>query len=136
MKTCPHCNREFSKEESVCPWCGEEYWLPGKTDEGEEAKPEQPEKGGCLQILLIPFITALALTLFLIAAGIIINLFIKLESNQIKFAWIVFSLLLGFAVFFLLHSWRRARSLEKKKNEEIQKRKNSEKDNPREKRRY
>lgn len=107
MKICPHCNREFSKEESRCPWCGEEYWLPGQTGDLEEAKPEQPAKGGCLQILLIPFITALALTLFLIAGGIIISLFIKLESNEIKFAWIVLSLLLGFAVFSILYFWKK-----------------------------
>jgi hypothetical protein len=119
MKICPHCNRKFPKDKSKCPWCGEEYWLPGKTGDREEAEPEQPVKGGCLQILLIPFITALALTLFLIAGGIIIGLFIKLESSEIKFAWIVFSLLLGLAVFFLLHFWKRKKS-EDRKNEETQ----------------
>jgi len=107
MKICPHCNREFSKEKTRCPRCGEEYWLPGKTGDREETEPEPPAKGGCLQILLMPVITALALTLFLISGGIVISLFIKLESNEIKFAWIVLSLLLGFAVFSFLHFWKR-----------------------------
>jgi len=107
MKTCPHCNREFSTDKSQCPWCGEEYWLPGKTDNGGGVKTEYPAKRGCLQILLLPFLTALALTLFLVAGGIIINLFIKLESNQIKFAWIVLSLLIGFTVFSFLHFWKK-----------------------------
>jgi hypothetical protein len=120
MKTCPHCYREFSTDKSKCPWCGEEYWLPRKTGDQEEAEPEQPAKGGCLQILLLPFLTALALTLFLIAGGIIIGLFIKLESTEIKFAWIVFSLLLGLAVFFFLHFWKRKKS-EEGESEETQK---------------
>ncbi|NIM90901.1 MAG: hypothetical protein GTO17_08130 [Candidatus Aminicenantes bacterium] len=106
MKTCPHCNREFSTDKSECPWCREEYWLPRETGDEDEAEPEQPAIGGCLQILLVPFLTSLALTLFLITAGIIIGLFIKIESNQIKLTWIVFSLLFGIAVFFILHFWK------------------------------
>jgi len=110
MKICPYCNREFPKEESRCPRCGEEYWLPGEADDKEKPKPEPAATGGCLQILLLPFIIALALTLFLVGGGIAINLFIKLESHPIKYAWIVFSLLLGFAVFFWLLSRKRKNS--------------------------
>lgn len=117
MKTCPYCSQEFSKEETSCPWCGKEYWLPEKTDNQQEAKTEQPAREGCLQILLLPLISALVLTLFLIIGGIIINLFVNFESNQIKIAWIIFSILLGFAVYYLLHSRKRAKFMKREGNE-------------------
>jgi cytochrome c biogenesis protein CcdA len=117
MKICPYCDQEFSKEETRCPWCGKEYWLPEKTDDWQEAKKEQPAKEGCLQILLMPLMIALVLTLFLITGGIIINLFVNFESNQIKIAWIVFSILLGLAVYFFLHSRKRAKFMKREGNE-------------------
>ncbi len=114
MKICPHCNREFSTDKPKCPWCGEEYWVPRETGNQEEAEPEVPTKGGCLQILLLPFLTALALTLSLITGGVIIGLFIKIESSEIKLIWIAFSLLFGLAAFSFLHFWKK-KDLKRKK---------------------
>lgn len=62
----------------------------------------EEEKPGCLQVFLIPFITALLSVVFLISCGVIINLFANFESNQVKIAWILGSVLMGLAVYFLL----------------------------------
>ena len=123
MKICPYCSQEFSNEENRCPWCGEDYWLPGKTDDknlGEEKTDQAPEQG-CLQILLMPLIIALFSVSLLIIGGVLINLLVNFESNQIKIAWIGLSLLLGIAVFFFLNSRKKAKDLKRREKERIHK---------------
>jgi uncharacterized membrane protein YvbJ len=102
MKICPHCSSKIPEDKTSCPQCGKEYWVPempekiaGKEDEDEDAP-------GCLQVVLVPLITALLTALFLISCGIIINLFANFESNQVKIAWLLGSVLVGLAVYFLL----------------------------------
>jgi len=103
MKICPYCKREIPREETKCPGCGKEYWLPGKTEEKNSAEKETEEARelGCFQILVIPLIIALLSFFFMISGGIIINLFVNFESNQIKIIWIGASLLAGLIIYLL-----------------------------------
>lgn len=109
MKICPYCNKKIPDQETKCPGCGKEYWLPGKTEgksqEGKEV--EEALKTGCLQILLMPLIVAFLSALLLIFAGVIINLFVNFESNQIKILWIIISLSAGLAIYFFLSKMKK-----------------------------
>jgi len=111
MKICPYCNQEIPNRETECPGCGKEYWLSGKTEEKkwEEKKPEEARKQGCLQILLIPLLIAFLSALFLIFAGVIINLLVNFESNQVKILWIIISLLAGLVIYVLLSKTKKQR---------------------------
>jgi len=104
MKICPYCNSQIPEEEILCPHCGKEYWVPemSKGKDQDEKREEEEEKPGCLQIFLIPLITAIFSVFFLIFSGIIINLFTNFESNQVKIAWLLGSVLVGLAIYYLL----------------------------------
>jgi Asp-tRNA(Asn)/Glu-tRNA(Gln) amidotransferase A subunit family amidase len=106
MKTCPYCDQKIPEDETKCPLCGKEYWLPGKTEKNNSEEDKEPQGSGCFQILLMPFFIALVSVLFLIAAGVIINLLVNFENNQIKIAWLGFSLLIGLAIYLLLSKFR------------------------------
>lgn len=106
MKICPYCNQKIPEEETNCPECGKEYWVPGKA---EEKKVEEDQKLGCLQILLMPLIIALFSVSFLILCGFIINLLVNFESNQIKIVWIISSFLLGLVIYILLSKNKKQR---------------------------
>lgn len=111
MKTCPYCNQKIPNQETECPGCGKEYWLPGKKEEKkwEEKKPEETLKQGCLQILLMPLLIAFLSALSLIFAGFIINLLVNFESNQVKILWIIISFLVGLVIYVLLSKTKKQR---------------------------
>lgn len=103
MKTCPYCSSTIPESESSCPECGKEYWDPDlPSGKPSEEKREVEEEPGCLQIFIIPIVTAICSVLFLILSGVIINLFADFESNQLKIAWLLGSGLVGLAVYFFL----------------------------------
>jgi uncharacterized membrane protein YvbJ len=108
MKTCPYCSSTIPENESSCPECGKEYWdpdLPKRKD--SEEKREEEEEPGCLQIFIIPIVTAICSVFFLILSGVIINLFADFESNQLKIAWLLGSVLIGLAVYLFLSKSKR-----------------------------
>ncbi|MGD2244988.1 MAG: zinc-ribbon domain-containing protein [Candidatus Aminicenantes bacterium] len=107
MKICPHCNSRIPDGETLCPQCGKEYWIPEMPEVKDQDKAQEDEKPGCLQVFLIPLITALLSAAFLISCGVIINLFANFESNQVKIAWLSGSVLIGLAVYFLLSKKRK-----------------------------
>ena len=111
MKICPYCNSEIPEAETICPQCGKEYWSPIMPQEktGEEKSEEEEPKQGCLQIFFIPLIIAILSAMFLISSGIIINLFVNFESNQLKIAWILASVSAGLVVYFFLSRHKRQR---------------------------
>ena len=109
MKFCPYCSSEIPEEETICPQCGKEYWLPRIPEENsrEGKTEEEEEKPGCLQVIFLPLLIALLSAMFLISSGIIINLFANFESNQLKIAWILASVGVGLAVYFLISRQKR-----------------------------
>lgn len=107
MKICPYCSSQIPDNKTLCPHCGKEYWLPEiQADKGSEEIPEE-EHGGCLQVILTPLIIAALSIAFLVSCGIIINLFANFESNQVKIAWLLGSVSVGLAVYFLLSKKKR-----------------------------
>lgn len=102
MKTCPYCDSKIPEDETLCPQCGKEYWVPEIPERRNRDTDQEDEGPGCLQVFLIPLVTALLSAAFLISCGVIINLFTHFESNQVKIAWLLGSVLVGIAVYFLL----------------------------------
>ncbi len=108
MKTCPYCSSAIPESESSCPECGKEYWDPDiPRGKASEEKREEEEEPGCLPVIVMPLIIALLSVSFLISCGVIINLFADFESNQVKIAWLLGSVLVGLAVYFLLSKSKR-----------------------------
>lgn len=108
MKTCPYCSSTLPGSESTCPECGKEYWDPDLPKGRDyEEKQEEEEEPGCLQIFIIPVVTAICSVFFLILSGVIINLFADFESNQVKIAWLLGSVLSGLAVYFFMSKRKR-----------------------------
>ena len=103
MKTCPYCNSSIPEKEEKCLSCGEVYWEPSQNKIKEKTEITESEEGrGCLSIVLVPLFLSIGVAAFLIIAGVAINIIVHFESNQIKIAWIVSSLLVGLAIYFLL----------------------------------
>ena len=107
MKICPHCSSKIPEDKISCPQCGKEYWVPEMPEKIGGTEDQDEDTPGCLQVVLVPLITALLTVLFLISCGIIINLFANFESNQVKIAWLLGSVLVGLAVYFLLTKSKR-----------------------------
>ncbi|UCE22618.1 MAG: hypothetical protein JSV46_10530 [Candidatus Aminicenantes bacterium] len=107
MKTCPHCDSQIPEDEILCPHCGKEYWVPEIPGRSDRDTDQEDEKPGCLQVFLIPLVTALLSAAFLVSCGVIINLITHFESNQVKIAWLLGSVLAGVAVYFLLSKKRK-----------------------------
>ncbi len=82
--------------------------MPEENTRGEKAD-EEEQKPGCLHILFLPLITALLSAMFLISIGIIANLFLNFESNQLKIAWLLASVGAGLAVYFFFSRQKRHR---------------------------
>jgi len=82
--------------------------MPEENTRGEKAD-EEEQKPGCLQIFFLPLITALLSAMFLISTGIIANLFLNFESNQLKIAWLLASVGAGLAVYFFFSRQKRKR---------------------------
>ncbi len=110
MKICPYCGQEIPNQETKCPSCGAVYWEPeqNKLNEKIETK-EGEEEQGCLCLFLVPLFLSIGVAAFLITAGFAINLMVHFESNQVKIIWIGSSLLVGFALYFLLSKIRKQR---------------------------
>lgn len=102
MKTCPYCDSKIPEDETLCPQCGKQYWAPEIQERRDRDTDQEEEKPGCLQVFLIPLVTAFLSVAFLISCGVIVNLFANFESNQVKIAWLLGSVLVGMAVYFLL----------------------------------
>jgi len=95
----------------ICPQCGKEYWSPRMPEEKtreEKAEEEEPRQG-CLQIFFLPLLIAILSAMFLISSGIILNLFLNFESNQLKIAWILASVGAGLVVYFFFARQKRQR---------------------------
>ena len=103
LKICPYCNTSFPQEETHCPSCGASYWEAHRKEEEEspEQLPQQTEQG-CLSLLLVPVLTALAATAVVIAVGFLINTVVFFESQQVKVLWIGGSIAVGLGVFRLI----------------------------------
>lgn len=102
MKTCPYCDSKIPENGTLCPQCGKEYWVQEIPERRDRDADQEDESPGCLQVFLIPLITALLSAAFLISCGVIINLITHFENNQVKIAWLLGSVLVGVAVYFLL----------------------------------
>lgn len=107
MKICPHCDSQIPEDETLCPQCGKEYWVPEIPERRGLDTEQEDERPGCLQVFLIPLVTALLSAAFLVSCGVIINLITHFESNQVKTAWLLGSVLVGVAVYFLLSKKRK-----------------------------
>ncbi len=107
MKTCPHCDSQIPEDETLCPHCGKEYWVPEIPERKDRSADQEDERPGCLQVFLIPLVTALFSAAFLVSCGVIINLITHFESNQVKIAWLLGSVLAGVAVYLLLSKKRK-----------------------------
>jgi hypothetical protein len=108
MKICPYCSQKIPTQKTKCPSCGAVYWEPeqNKLKETVETK-ESEERQGCLCLFLVPLFLSIGVAAFLITAGFAINLMVHFESNQVKIIWIGSSLLVGFALYFLLSKIRK-----------------------------
>jgi len=82
--------------------------MPEEKIRGEKAEEEEP-KQGCLQIFFLPLIIAILSAMFLISSGIILNLFLNFESNQLKIAWILASVSAGLVIYFFFARQKRKR---------------------------
>ncbi|MCK4760520.1 MAG: hypothetical protein KAT69_10755 [Candidatus Aminicenantes bacterium] len=102
MKICPHCSSKIPEDKISCPQCGKEYWVPEMPEKKGGEEDQEEDTSGCLQVVLLPLIVALLTVSFLISCGILVNLFANFESNQVKIAWLLGSVLVGLAVYFLL----------------------------------
>lgn len=102
MKICPYCSGQIPDNKTLCPHCGKEYWDPEIHENKGREETSDEEHGGCLQVILTPLIIAAFSIAFLVSCGIIINLFANFESNQVKIAWLLGSVCVGLAVYFLL----------------------------------
>jgi hypothetical protein len=109
MKTCPHCNSVFPENRERCPRCGAAYWDSDRDDLFEAKELQNEEEQGCLSILIFHLAIALALAVFFVLFGFIVNLLVHFEANQVKIAWIAGSFLLGGVLSLML------RKLKKKK---------------------
>jgi hypothetical protein len=110
VKICPYCNNPIPEKEEKCPFCGKVYWEPGQDKLKEKIETEESEEGrGCLSLFLVPLVLAIAVTAFLIAAGVAVNLVVHFENNQVKIIWIASSILVGFSLYLLLSKLRKQR---------------------------
>ncbi len=107
MKSCPYCDNPIPEDKTLCPQCGKEYWAPEIAGRRDRDTDQEDERPGCLQVFLIPLVTALLSAAFLISSGVIINLITHFESNQVKIAWLLGSVLTGVAVYLLLSNKRK-----------------------------
>ncbi len=111
MKSCPYCNGKIPEKEPVCPRCGKEYWQPEQEEiAASEKLEEEAEMAGCLSLLLLPFVIALASTLLLIGVGFLLHLLVHFESNQIKITWVGASLALGLIIYRCLSKKRKLKT--------------------------
>ena len=108
MKICPYCSQKIPTQETKCPSCGAVYWEPEQNKSKETVEIKESEEGrGCLSLFLVPLFLSIGVAAFLITAGFAINLMVHFESNQVKIIWIGSSLLVGFALYFLLSKIRK-----------------------------
>jgi uncharacterized protein YqhQ len=97
MKICPHCNSEIPESQRRCPTCSAQYWESDGTTRDVDLEKEEEDQG-CLSIIAVHFLLALAVFVFLLLIGFVINLFVHFEENQIKVIWIGAALLLAMAL--------------------------------------
>lgn len=103
MKICPYCSSSIPEKEEKCPFCGAVYWEPDQNKIKEKIEIKESEEGrGCLSLFLVPLFLSIGVAAFLIIAGVVINIIVHFESNQIKIVWIVSSFLVGLAIYLLL----------------------------------
>lgn len=115
MKKCPYCGFQFPDDKKVCPKCSTPYWEPeNDKDFNDIYKDSEEENNGCLSLLFMPVTVSLMITAFLVSAGFIINLIIHFENNQIKFIWIVLSVLVGLLAYKLFNKKRKDNQKSKK----------------------
>lgn len=109
LKTCPYCDTRFPNEQNHCPVCGASYWEADReAGENSDQPPPQTEQG-CLSLLLVPALTALAAAAVLIVLGFLINTFVFFESQQVKVLWLGGSVAVGVGIFRLfLHLRKRS----------------------------
>jgi len=103
MKICPYCSSSIPEKEEKCPFCGAVYWEPDQNKINEKIEIKEREEGrGCISLFLVPLFLSIGVAAFLIIAGVVINIIVHFESNQIKIVWIVSSFLVGLAIYLLL----------------------------------
>ena len=109
LKICPYCNTSFPQEETHCPACGASYWEANRKEEEESSEqlPQQTEQG-CLSLLLVPVLTALAAAAVVIAVGFLINTVVFFESQQVKVLWIGGSVAVGLGIYRLIAHLKRS----------------------------
>lgn len=114
MKICPHCDSEIPDSQRRCPTCGVLYWESDGTTRDVDLEKEE-EGQGCLSIIVVHFLLALAVFVFLLLIGFVINLFVHFEENQIKVIWIGAALLLAMALSGFVTKLRKKKGREQKR---------------------
>jgi len=105
LKTCPYCSCQIPEKDALCPECGRPYWdLDNPLPKIEKSDSEAED--GCLSIIMLPLIVSLITAGFIILTGLILNLFLHFESNQLKIIWLGISILSGAAAYRVIKRYK------------------------------
>jgi hypothetical protein len=108
VKNCPHCRTPFPDEDTVCPRCGAEYWLPGDSPHPAGPVPPPPDDPGegCASVVAVPLLTAFVVTAALILAGFVWNVLARFQSLSFRLMWLAGSCLAGIMCYRLIRTFR------------------------------
>ncbi len=110
MKTCPYCSCQIPEKDTLCPECGRPYWDPEDPSTPKIEKINSEAKDGCLSLIILPLIVSLITAGFIILSGLILNLFVHFESNQLKIIWLGISILSGATAFWVIKRYKNKNS--------------------------
>ena len=110
MKTCPYCSCQIKEKDDLCPGCGRAYWDPDSPRIPKIEKIDSEAEDGCLSIIMLPLIVSLITAGFIILSGLILNLFIHFESNQLKIICLGISFLSGAAAYWIIKRYKNKKS--------------------------
>jgi len=110
LKTCPYCSCQIKEKDDLCPECGRAYWDPESPRIPKIEKIDSEAEDGCLSIIMLPLIVSLITAGFIILSGLILNLFVHFESNQLKIIWLGISVLSGAAAYWIIKRYKNKKS--------------------------
>ncbi len=110
MKICPYCSCQIPEKDAFCPECGRPYWDPDSPRTAKIEEIDSEAEDGCLSIIMLPLIVSLITAGLIILAGLILNLFVHFESNQLKIIWLGISILSGAATFWVIKRYKNKNS--------------------------
>jgi hypothetical protein len=108
IRICPHCDSPIPEEEVRCLSCGVPYW-ESKGAHRDIGPEQEDDEHGCFSIILLHFLLAVAVFVFFILIGFVINLFVHFEENQVKVVWIGIALVLAAALSTLFTKVRKTK---------------------------